>query len=365
MRRLDGLVLKELIGPFLFGVGIFTSLVLASSLLGRFTEYLSGGGGAMAVLKLTLLTLPSIMALSFPMATLLAALLSFGRLSSDSEVIALRAGGASLYRIMAPVAAFGVLVAGLTFWFNEQVVPFSTKQAGILEDDIKESLRKTVGGPVAYSIEQDGKTVLISATRIVLSTQTLQNGQLTWFDKDMNPVASMYAPEMVYKGERNWRVTKGATLITRKGLLNFKGGLWPTGVPNPDASLQDILAAGLRNPSTFSMAELQDRIARLKALPTPDLKQIANLEYMYYNKASVPLAALVFALVGAPLGIRNHRTGAAAGFWLSVLIIFGYMMLGNLMAVYAQGGALAPYLASFTPLAIGLVVAAVTIHRKN
>jgi lipopolysaccharide export system permease protein len=70
-------------------------------------------------------------------------------------------------------------------------------------------------------------------------------------------------------------------------------------------------------------------------------------------------------LLGAPLGIRNVRTGAATGFALSIAIIFGYILLANVMSVWAQGGAIPAYVASFTPLVIGLVAAGVIIWRRN
>jgi len=69
--------------------------------------------------------------------------------------------------------------------------------------------------------------------------------------------------------------------------------------------------------------------------------------------------------VGRPLGIRNHRTGAAAGFWLSIMIIFAYMTTANFMAQFALGGKIPPWAASFTPIVVGFLVAVYTIHRKN
>ena len=121
----------------------------------------------------------------------------------------------------------------------------------------------------------------------------------------------------------------------------------------------------LKDLDSLNMRKMRQQIVRARENTRVTPAQIANLEYGYFNKITLPLAALVFGLVGAPLGIRNHRTGAAAGFWMSIMIIFGYMLLTNFMAVYAQGGAIPAYAASFTPLLIGLVFAVVTIRRKN
>jgi lipopolysaccharide export system permease protein len=94
-------------------------------------------------------------------------------------------------------------------------------------------------------------------------------------------------------------------------------------------------------------------------------KQIANLEYGYFNKMAVPLAAFVFGLLGAPLGIRNHRSGVAAGYMISIVIIFGYFFVANIMGVMATGEVIPAWLAAFTPVIIGCLLAVVTIHRRN
>jgi lipopolysaccharide export system permease protein len=70
-------------------------------------------------------------------------------------------------------------------------------------------------------------------------------------------------------------------------------------------------------------------------------------------------------LVGAPLGIRNHRSGAASGFWLAVIIIFIYMLLSNVLAITAQGGAIPAWVASFTPIVLGVAAGAYLTYIKN
>jgi lipopolysaccharide export system permease protein len=113
------------------------------------------------------------------------------------------------------------------------------------------------------------------------------------------------------------------------------------------------------------MAQMAEQVRRMKANPNADQDQVANLEFGYWNKIALPLAAVVFGLVGATLGIRNARSGASAGFWLSVIIIFGYLMLTNALSIFARGGAVPAWVASFAPVAIGLIVAVVLIGKRN
>src|SRR4051812_1625776 len=119
LRRLDRLILKELIGPWLFGVAMFTVLIMAASYLFKASDFLVQGVGGFTVFQFILLNLPGIMVKTFAMAVLLASLLAFGRLSSDSEIVAVRAAGVSVFRIMQPVALFSVVIAVIAFVVDE------------------------------------------------------------------------------------------------------------------------------------------------------------------------------------------------------------------------------------------------------
>lgn len=365
MKRVDRLILGELAGPWMFGVAIFTVLIMAGTWLFKLTDYIVSGIDILTIARFTLLVLPGVMVKTFAMAVLLAALLAFGRLSSDSEVVALRAAGASIGRIMVPVAVFSAAVAALAFAINETVVPYAAYQGTAMKGEIEKRLRGG-GEPIFRPVYVEGKLkAMVMAQDFSLQERRLKGVTIVAVDKDQHPTFLLHADGLEFKDDRNWKVTGGGRLFAYDGsTVADIGEIWP-GVVSEPPKPEDIAAGTVRDLDSFSMAQMQQRLAMARLNPSFDKAQIANLEYGYYNKVSLPLAALIFGLVGAPLGIRNHRTGAAAGFWISVLIIFGYMMLANLMAVYAQGGAIPAYVASFSPLAIGLVFAAFLIHRKN
>ena len=112
MKRIDRLVLMELAAPWGFGVALFTVLLIAAGPLVKITSFLAAGAPAGEVGKLVALLLPAVLVKTFTMAMLLAGLLGFGRLSSDSEITALKAGGASVIRILRPGVP-GLLPRGL------------------------------------------------------------------------------------------------------------------------------------------------------------------------------------------------------------------------------------------------------------
>lgn len=367
MKKIDRLILTEMVGPWIFGVGIFTTLIMAGQFLFKLTEYMVSGIGIGTILELTVLLLPGIMVKTFPMAVLLATLLSFGRLSSDSEIVALRAAGASLGRIMVPVGLFGCFVALLSFGVNEMVVPYAAYRGTAMAEGIEKNL-KGGGEPIFRAVYDptDGNLVaLIMARDFNLEKRSLKDAWLVGYDKDLNPAGILYAKGLKNNGGDDWEIEDGGKFFTYNlevvGELNR---IWPSKVPKPP-TIEDMAAGRLKDLDSFSISQMQERIKIASSNPTFPPEQIRNLEYGLHNKVALPLAALIFGLVGAPFGIRNHRTGAAAGFWMSILIIFSYMMLTRFMSLWALGGKIPPWSASYAPLVIGLIVAIITIRRKN
>ena len=130
IKIVDRYIFRELIEPFLFGLGSFTAILSASMVLFELVRAVVLRGMPLLVaLQVFVYRLPNIVVYIFPMATLLAALLAFSRLSSDSEVIAFRASGISLYRLIIPVIFLGLLVSFANLTFSEIVVPESNKAA--------------------------------------------------------------------------------------------------------------------------------------------------------------------------------------------------------------------------------------------
>jgi lipopolysaccharide export system permease protein len=170
-----------------------------------------------------------------------------------------------------------------------------------------------------------------------------------------------------YQSDKNWRIIGGGTLLSVDGRISMelKGDAWPPEVPEMSISPEDLLRQDLKDLDALSLSQTREQIRRGRSDPHVSRKQYANLQYGFWNKFALPLAALVYGLLGAPLGIRNVRTGAATGFAVSVAIIFLYITLANLMNVYAMGGVIPAYVASFTPLLIGMVAAGVIIWRRN
>jgi lipopolysaccharide export system permease protein len=368
VKCIDRLIVGELIGPWFFGVAIFTVLIAAGQFLFQITQYLASGVDIWLTMQLLSYLMPGVIVKTFSMSMLLSTLLAFGRLSGDSEIVAMRAGGISLWRIMAPVAVFGALASVLAFAFGEYVVPGATLKALKIQLDLEAESKNRREQVTSRAIYKDGVLqMLLIARDFDIANQVLRGVTIVTYNAAGEEELIVSSPRMTFENRTEWEMPEGGRMrVLESGvLIDFKGPALPTEVSNPDVTPDDLIAQALRQLDALSMRQMKTQIEREKSRPGYSKKQVANLEFGYWNKVALPLAALVFGLVGAPLGIRSHRAGTATGFALSVVIIFGYMMLANAMSIMAQGGRVPAYVASFSPIVIGLVVGIVLIHRRN
>ena len=136
MRLLDRYLLRQLVAPFLFALTALTSLMLLSQIAKKFGALVGKGLPWSVIGEVFGLSIPFIVAMTLPMAVLLAVLYAFSHLAADNEITAMRANGISVYQILAPVLAWGVLMAAFNFAFVDQVLPRTNARLRTLLIDI-------------------------------------------------------------------------------------------------------------------------------------------------------------------------------------------------------------------------------------
>lgn len=351
------------------GIALFGTLIFASVILTRITEWVVQGVSPERVVQLAVLMLPAILIKSAAMAALLACLLGFGRLGGDSEIVAIRASGASLFRVMRPVFMASMVVAAILFVINESMVPWASQQATALQIEVRREADKLKG---ARNINRavtlgDGTTLMLSAIDFSLVSQTLSKASMVVYNKERQAVWWVQADEMKYVGDRDWRLYGKVRLISGDGhnVIDLEDGIWPKEIEKPDLTPSNLLAGVANDLDVFSMKQIYAEIETMRREPIPNTRVIANLEFGFWNKIALPLNVVIFSLLGSPLGIRHQRTGVGTGFAVSIGVTFLYIMVSNLLAVYSKSGAIPPFAASFTPVLLGGVAAALAIWRKN
>ena len=184
---IDRWLLGQIIPPMIFAISAFTVISLSVGvmfdLIRKIVEF---GLPLFLALKVLFFSLPSFLVLSFPMAVLLSTLLAYGKLSSNSELLALKSLGIKTSRIISPAIALSIFMTGLTFYFNDNLVPASNKLA-------ETTLRSGIGS--SFSSEKGKGNIMFSryGSRIdsLTNKPTKHNNYLThifyasWFENNI------------------------------------------------------------------------------------------------------------------------------------------------------------------------------------
>ncbi|HEY5220276.1 MAG TPA: LptF/LptG family permease, partial [Gemmatimonadaceae bacterium] len=136
MKILTKYVLREHVGPFVFAATALTSLMLLQFIGKRLGDLVGKGLPARALVEFFVLSMPLTIALTLPMAVLVAVLYAYSRLASENEVTALRANGVSMTTLMVPTLLAGAVVALVMLVFNDQVLSRANHQLAVLQTDI-------------------------------------------------------------------------------------------------------------------------------------------------------------------------------------------------------------------------------------
>lgn len=359
---MDRWLAGELVGPLLFGIAAFTTVSLSVGVVFELVRKVAEAGLPVpAAMQVLLLKLPSFLVLSFPMATLMATLLSYSSLSGSSELTALRSLGISTRRMVLPALVVAALMSALTFIFNDVVVPASNLQADL-------SLSRALGQAIS---SQRGENVLYTRYGSITSADgSSQTGIAQIFfarsfvNDEMQDVTildfsragtrqTLMAPKGRWSESRSmWEFYDGRVIsISEDGSktvnADFDRYLYPL-----DHGPIDV--ANLpRDPAAMTVSQALNAEKLLKS--AGDIKELRRMQVRIQEKFAFPTICLVFGLIGSSLGVRpNSRTSRGQGFGISVLLIFGYYLMSFVFSSLGIKGTLFPFLAAWMPVAIGL-----------
>jgi lipopolysaccharide export system permease protein len=361
MRKLDRYMVTELAGPFLFGVALFLLILVVGTFLSRLVEYVVEQGIPMgAVLCMFAYQLPRMVVLTFPMSMLLGTLLSVQRLGNDSEMQALFASGASLYRIAVPILLCSLLVGGVGIVVNEFVVPGANERSQDIKSRVIENREEAVTEIVAPDIRDGTVRRIVYAARLDVKAGRLD--KVTVLEMAHDRVQAIGEAEYArWDPRRGWRLYNGEFRKhppPKQGDLPIRFG--EAGAPIDIGWSPRDLILREKNPEEMSIRQIRAYIGYLRAAGKPT----APFETQMHDKLALPLAAVVFALVGVPMGVRRERSRSAAlGFGISILIIFGYWVVWYCATIAGQGGRLPPVVAAWLADALFGIIGIVLLIR--
>jgi lipopolysaccharide export system permease protein len=340
-------ILKEILPVFLIGLMVFTIVLLMDKILKLIELIVNRGVSISQILMLLAFLSPSFLVFTIPMAVLLATLITFGRLSGDSEITAFKASGMSLYQLFLPISVFSVgayLVTTLlvfyalpwgTVGFKTTLYKIAQSNADIeikerVFNDMFEDLvvyvekvpiqGKRMEGILIYDERDQGKLNTIFAQRgFLFSNPNSQEVILRLFNGDIHrfdPRTNVYQKVKFDAYDLKLELAKVLGSLGRK--------------------LQE---------HEMSIDDIKERMEQKKGLGQDTTFQEVELHKRY----AIPFACIVFGLIGVSLGIQPRRTGRSYGFVFSILVILTYYISLTASAILALRHTIPPFLAGWAP----------------
>ena len=363
---IDRWLIAQILPPMLFAISAFTVISLSVGvmfdLIRKIVEF---GLPLFLAIKVLFFSLPSFLVLSFPMAVLLSTLLAYGKLSANSELLALKSLGIKTSRIIAPAIAVSILMTGLTFYFNDNLVPKSNKLA-------ESTLRAGIGS--SFSSEKEKYNIMFSryGSRINSATNkpTKRNTFLTHifyasrFENNIMQGVTVLdfsrediqqilkATSAVFdKKNSSWIFSDGSIVSIDQGgqttNIQFKKYRYPF-VEGPLD-----LAKVPKDATEMSLKQALEAEKIYKE--TGNLKEIRRIQVRIQEKFTLPFACLVFGLIGSSLGSKsNLRSSKSQGFGLSVILILVYYVMSFVFSSFGVKGLLSPIIATWLPVLISI-----------
>ena len=358
MRILDRYILKETIYTFLFGICAFTAVFVGSGTLFRIARYITEYGASVsAVIRLFLFSMPSIVVWTFPMSMLLATLLTFGRLSGSSEITAMKSCGIGFQRIAMPVVILSFFVSLFAIAFSEYVVPWANEAYNrTVRYEIQGNTAPQSQDHIIVKEIQDGEIQrLVYARRYDAVTGRMQGVSMQDFVG--GKLCRVENAEYAEWQTDQWMMHNGILYDISEGeterTIRFDTQKLPI-KKNPKQILQEQ-----KDPEELTMKELRAQIQIMKSQYIDTRK----LETVLYQRITIPMASLVFAMIGIPLGMQPNRSSSSIGFGLSIIIIFVYYTIMTLSSAIGQGGLLQPAYAVWIPNLVGMLAGAYLLNK--
>jgi lipopolysaccharide export system permease protein len=368
---LDRYLIKELILPFVFGMGIFTSLGLAVGILFDLVRKITESGLPVELaIQILALKLPEFVVLAFPMSMLLSTLMAYSRLSSDSELIALRSFGIDLYRLIIPAIIFSFLVTGLAFAFNNFIAPAANYEASqiltrALADDHPSFQESNIIYPEYQDIEQPGGKTKNILTRLFYAEEfdgeKMKN--LTVLDRSQQGIDRVVTAESASWNYRDnvWDFYRGtAYVISADGSFRNVIRFDRQKLELPQAAL-DLAKTNL----DYNEMNLVQAIEYQKVLElSGNTDKVRKLKVRIQEKIALPFVCLIFAILGSAIGVSPQNTGKATSFGICVLIVFFYYLFAFISSSFGVGGFLSPFWSAWLPNFVGLTASILLLVGK-
>ncbi len=348
-KLLDRYIVREMVPPTSLGLLVFTFILLIDQIPRLLAILVARSADATTIFRVFLNLLPSILAVTLPMAFLLGVLLAFGRMASDSEIVALRAVGVSPLRLLGPVLALSFVTGLATFYINAVALPAANQAHRELVFSLVVSKARTVVKPRTFTDDLLPGRMMLYVSDIAAESGAWRN-VFIYDNSDVREPKVMLAREgqlVIDKEKHTVRLQLGEGMLHTFSILNpkdYRQARFDShgfDLPFEEFFPKLPLSKGDRE---MTLPELTEQIGKRQAAGRPP-KEWARFAVEWHKKFAIPSACVVFGVLGLGLSLGSKKEARSAAFALSIGVIFVYYIIIRLGEQAGDTGLMSPFLA--------------------
>ncbi len=410
MKILKKYILKEHIPPFLISLMVVTFVLLIDRIIDMLNMIIEKKLPFQIVIEMFSLSLPYMLALSIPMAVLVATILAFGRMSVDREIIAIKSSGVNVYAMIGPLLVAAVMLTGLMVYFNHWFLPNTNHKLKNLMLEIayykpmtiiKENEFTTFMNYTVFT-KQNSDSLL---TDVLIYDRSQSRFPRTVFAKTGNVVQMdngnslqivLNDGEMHERNEREpgkYQETHFSRYVINVRNIGNNTDFFETGYRSDREMTVTQIMKSLKDnrielqTKTKEVKDLDNRLSmnnlklqgytrdvetrRLQSMKqitsdrVSELKEaISSMEVEFHKKFAISFAIIIFILVGIPLGLMTRTSGIGMAFSVSSVIFLVYYVALNGGEQLADKGLMPAFMAMWVSNIVFFILAILLINAS-
>jgi LPS export ABC transporter permease LptG len=355
-KILDRYIVKEVMSFVALAVSALTIMLIMETLFELMDMLINKKVAWPYIVKLLVYRLPAFLVVTFPISLLASSELAIGRLSTDGEITAMRAGGISIRRIIIPFLTAALAISILAFVINDYIVPEANH---ISQNIIREIVLKKGPPNIKRNVFfRDAENRYFYINQFDEKNMLMQDIMVYEMTREKFP-RTITAKKGTWVID-TWKLEDGTIYnYDEEGKITYEMSF-----ANMDIMVKEDLQKFFQNqrtPQEMSSKELKEQINILKQAGA-DTKNFAVDLHMKY---SIPFSGLIFVLLGVPLGLRVKKGSKATGIIISIVMVLFYYILLSTTRSFGREGMLTPILAAWLSNIIFGILGVIIMFRAE
>ncbi|HRP01077.1 MAG TPA: LptF/LptG family permease [Candidatus Kapabacteria bacterium] len=359
MKLIDRYIVKSFLMTLSFSIIALCIIFIIVNLLERLDDFLDQNAGIYIIVKYYVNFLPAIIQILLPLASLLATLFTFGRMSTLNEIIAMKSGGVSLYRFMLPVVIISVMISCGHLYFNGWLVPAANKAKNKIE--LKYLNINRASGPIYNLYFRDSPTTNILMQYYDAPSKTGNRVSIEYYTEEFKPRLKkrIDCSDMRWDSLNNQWIMNNVIIREYDSTRIYTERL--TKAPIKISVSYNQIEKLQNSTDEMDFNALKDYINLL----SQGGKDVRLLLIDYYGKWAFPFANIIVILFGVPFASIKRKGGIAIQIGAAMVVSFTYMIFTKVSQTISFAYGIDPILAGWIANIIFLIIGIITILRTR